>query len=92
MGIADSILEAKLSLWQRLDTMKTFFLSVVGVSNENSPVQKSDWTKLDNYIRTMLKKLNVPQEVSNVYIYGPTKKGCIRIPVAADDLPDRQCI
>ncbi|PSN50609.1 hypothetical protein C0J52_17399 [Blattella germanica] len=48
--------------------------------------KKSDWTKLDNYIRAKLKKtLNVPQEASNDYIYGPTKKGCIGIPVAADD-------
>ena len=86
MGIADRILEAKLAPWQRLDAMKTFFYPSLGFQMRTAQFKKSDWTKLDNYIRAKLKKtLNVSQEASNDYIYGPTKKGCIGIPVAADD-------
>ena len=49
-------------------------------------LQKGDWKKLDDYDRAGVKTtLNVPREASNDYLYGPTGRGCIGIPVAAQD-------
>jgi hypothetical protein len=49
-------------------------------------LQKGDWTKLDDYIRASIKRiLNVPQEASNDYIYGPAKQGCAGIPQTASE-------
>jgi hypothetical protein len=49
-------------------------------------IQKGDWTNLNEYIRASMKIiLNVPQEASNDYIYGPAKQGCAGIPETASD-------
>ena len=66
--------------------MKTFFYPSLRFETRTAQFQKSDWPKLNNYIRAKLKKtLNAPQEASYDYIYGPIKKGCIGMPVAAGD-------
>jgi hypothetical protein len=92
METANKILHSKLAPWQRLDALKAFFFPSLNFLMRTVRMQKGDWAKLDDYIRASIKKtLNVPQEASNDYIYGPTKNGCAGIPEAASDF-DHQLI
>jgi hypothetical protein len=84
METANKILHSKLAPWQRLDALKAFFFPSLNFLMRSDKMQKGDWTKLYDYIRASIKKtLNVPQEASNDYIYGPAKDGCAGIPEAA---------
>jgi hypothetical protein len=86
MEAANKILQSNLAPWQRFDALKAFFFPSLAFPMRTRRIQKGDWTKLDDYLRASIKKtLNVPQEASNDYIYGPVKTGCAGIPEAAAD-------
>ena len=86
METAQKILQSKLAPWQRIDALKSFFYPSISFLMRTAQFQKGEWKKLDDYIRAGVKTtLNVPREASNDYLYGPTRRGCIGIPVAAQD-------
>lgn len=86
MLTARKILQSKLAPWQKLDALKTFFYASLNFLMRTAQFAKGDWSKLDDVVRAEIKKvLHVPQEAANDYIYGPSKSGCIGIPVAASD-------
>jgi hypothetical protein len=69
METANKILQPKLAPWQRLDSLKAFFLPSLNFLMRRARLQKSDWDKPDNHITASIKKtLNIPQEVANDYI------------------------
>ena len=86
MLTADKILLSQLASWQKLDALKGFLYPSLNFLMRMAQSRKGDWNKLDDYIRARIKTtLNVPQEASNHYIYGPSEKGCVGIPEAAAD-------
>ena len=86
MLTADKILLSQLAPWQKLDALKGFLYPSLNFLMRTAQFSKGDWSKLDDYIRARIKTtLNVPQEASNHYIYGPSDKGCVGIPEAAAD-------
>lgn len=86
MLTAKKLLQSKLAPWQKLDAIKTFFYTSLNFLMRTAQFAKGDWAKLDDVVRAEIKKvLHVPQEAANDYIYGPSKSGCIGLPVAASD-------
>jgi hypothetical protein len=92
METADKILKSNVAPWQKLDALKSIYFPLLYFQMRTAHLQKGDWTKLDEYIRASIKRiLNVPQEASNDYVYGPAKQGCAGIPQTASEY-DHQLI
>jgi hypothetical protein len=80
------ILQCNLDPWQKHNSLKSFYFPSLNLQMRTAHLQKGDWTKLDEYIRASINRmLNVSQEASNHYIYGPAKQGCAGIPEIASE-------
>ncbi|KAE9528637.1 hypothetical protein AGLY_012212 [Aphis glycines] len=80
------ILKSKLAPWQRIDALKTFFYPSAVYLLRMGTFQKTDWKEVDKIIRPEIKStLNLPQEASNEYIYGSSRRGCYGIALLAED-------
>ncbi|GIY95359.1 retrovirus-related Pol polyprotein from type-1 retrotransposable element R2 [Caerostris extrusa] len=76
---------SKLTPWQRLDALKTFYSSLQ-FPMRTAQFPKGDWGKVDKIIFKEVKStLNLPSEASNDYIFGHRKLGCCGLPIAAED-------
>ncbi|CAL8068543.1 unnamed protein product [Orchesella dallaii] len=80
------ILQSRLSPWQKLDAMKTFFYSSLVFPMRTAQFGKTEWRKVDEALRPHIKRiLYLPKGASNEYIYGGTKGGACNMPIAAED-------
>lgn len=86
MTTAQRLMTSSLAPWQRLDALKTFFFPSLQFSLRTGILTKTDWKKLDAFIRPMIKTtLNLPPRASNDSIYGARTQGCLGIPLVAED-------
>lgn len=87
MKTGETLLNSSLAPWQRLDAaVKTFLYPATQFALRAGSLNKTDWQKLDEYLKPLIKRtLNLPTPASNDYLYGERKKGCIGIPVSAED-------
>lgn len=84
--LGTSILTSKLAPWQRLDALKTFVLPSAVFAMRTWQLRKTDWTKLDDALRPLIKKtLNLQPRASNEYIYGSSIAGSCAVPMASED-------
>lgn len=75
----------KLTPWQRIDCLKTFFFPALPLLMRTDQIPKTDWSVIDN-IKPLLKKtLNLPSDDANEYLYGSREDGLLAVPLAADD-------
>lgn len=85
-GTGLKIVKSKLAPWQRLDALRTFFYPSLTFALRRNIWTKGDLKKIDDVLRPEIKKtLNVPNEASNAYIYGPRSEGCCGIPLLNDE-------
>lgn len=86
MNTGEKILTSSLAPWQRLDALKTFLYPSTQVALRTGALTKTEWSKLDEFLRPLIKRtLKVPIRASNEYLYGERKKGCLGIPLTAED-------
>lgn len=86
MGTAQKLMTSSLAPWQRIDALKTFLYPSLQFSLRTGALTKSDWKKLDHFIRPMLKTtLNLPIRASNDFLYCFRPMGCLGIPLIAED-------
>lgn len=86
IAIGKDILTSSLAPWQKLDAMKTFIFPSFQFSMRMSMFQKSHWTKLDEELKPLIKKvLNLPTDANTDYVYGETAKGLFGIPKTFED-------
>ncbi|GIY87961.1 retrovirus-related Pol polyprotein from type-2 retrotransposable element R2DM, partial [Caerostris darwini] len=77
---------SKLSPWQRLDALKSFFFPCLQFPMRTAQFPKEDWARVDKVLRKDIKDtLNLPVEASNEYLYGQRRLGCCGIPIAAEE-------
>lgn len=86
MRTGEKLLTSSLAPWQRIDAIKTFLYPSAQFALRKAALTKGEWTKLDELLRPLIKRtINVPVRASNDYLYGARKKGCLGIPVTAED-------
>ncbi|GIY79110.1 retrovirus-related Pol polyprotein from type-1 retrotransposable element R2, partial [Caerostris darwini] len=77
---------SKLTPWQRLDALKSFFYPCLQFPMRTAQFPKEDWARVDKVLKKDIKDtLNLPIEASNEYIYGQRRLGCCGIPIAAEE-------
>ena len=75
------ILSSKLTPWQRLDALKSFFFPSLNYAMRTDQFNKEDWKRLDNALKPLVKQtLNLPDRASTEYIYDNAKDGLFGIP------------
>lgn len=80
------ILTSKLTPWQRLDAIRTFFYPALNFSMRSGQYTKTEWDLVDRLIRAELKKtLSLPQEATNDFLHGSRKSGACGLPIAAEE-------
>lgn len=86
MDTAQKLMTSSLAPWQRIDALKTFLYPSLQFALRTGTLTKTDWKKLDQFIRPMLKTtLNLPQRASNDFLYRSRQMGCLGIPLTAED-------
>lgn len=81
------IMVSKLTPWQSIDYLKTFFFPSLQFLMRTDQIAKTDWSKIDNSLKSLLKRtLGIPPNAANEYLYGSRDYGLLGIPLAADDL------
>ncbi|GIY31151.1 retrovirus-related Pol polyprotein from type-1 retrotransposable element R2 [Caerostris darwini] len=82
--LGTKLARSKLTPWQRLDALKSFFYPCMQFPMRTAQFSKEDWAKVDKVLRKDLKDtLNLPIVASNEYLYGQRRLGCCGIPIAA---------
>ncbi|XP_035229971.1 uncharacterized protein LOC118201920 [Stegodyphus dumicola] len=80
------LLESRLAPWHRLDALKSFAFPSMNFDMRMARLKKTDWAKLDDFIRPLLKQtLNLPPEAANEYLFGDSKMACLGLPLAAEN-------
>ncbi|VVC31260.1 Hypothetical protein CINCED_3A006296, partial [Cinara cedri] len=85
-NIGLKIARSKLALWQRIDTLKTFFYPSTIHMQRMGTFSKSDCATIDRILRPELKKtFYLPQKASGEFLYGSSKRGGCGIRLLAED-------
>lgn len=75
------ILSSKLTPWQRIDCLKSFYFPSLSFLMRADQLRKTDWASVDDVMRPLLKRtLGIPPHAANEYLYGDCSDGLLGIP------------
>ncbi|GFQ93555.1 retrovirus-related Pol polyprotein from type-1 retrotransposable element R2 [Trichonephila clavata] len=87
-AIADGhkIANSKLSPWQKIDALKSFFFPALNFAMRTAQFPKGDWTRIQgSMVKEVKDILSLPQKASVSYLFGDRAQGGCGIPESSKD-------